>query len=114
MNKAVSESICDQVTRRHKIPGVLSTLMPDQVETPEQAAVVAAALHAIHDHAVVVDDIGAKRQAQVWNLQLVERMVKAGWVDAQIDTLALELRHLSVDSRRVRLDTVSALQACFQ
>ena len=44
MNKAVSESVCDLVARHHRIPEKLCTLMPEQVQTPEQADKVAAAL----------------------------------------------------------------------
>jgi len=114
MNKAVSESVCELVARHHRIPEKLCTLMPGQVETPEQADRVAAALHAIHDHAVYADDVGVKRQVLIWNLQLVAIMVGFGWADAEIDAQALQLRRLSVNTLHVRLDTASALRACFQ
>ena len=114
MASPVSEAMCDYVSHHDRIPPQLCRLMPAMVENPGQAHAVAEALSAIHDHALVMDDVLVQRRTQVWALQLAMKMVENGWVDARVSGMTVVLNRIGGEARyaHVRQQTVSALQAC--
>ena len=95
MSKLMSEGICDEVTRTRKLPPSLCHLMPDEVQSPEEAKTVASALATLWDHSKVVEDVRVQRQTQIWWLSLIQRSVSQGWYDKGLKMLEGQMRYIA-------------------